>query len=386
MGALDDYARGLTVSPRSIAAVLPGQAAELSLEPPSVVPDGAFTSTGAQVELRFIAKRVALRAVSPFPPDDFDSAVAGDFPLPLGVSLPAGTAAEGLIGSLRGRIPLSMTMPTLEARWQVFGVERGGDPLTLGVDFLAPAGLSNTSVQLLVKPDIIPARLGGSMDPRTVWVEASVRANLGSASSGWVVLPRVALPVLPVALPELFAAFQDINFTGYALVQVPASLGLDLAALRATLAQLSTVAAALNGFANFALLATGLDALAGGLAQAPAIAFRDHDFINDWDDVQMYYRAVVWNRYWDSEASSFVCLLAPRTRFKFWEDQSRSNASVLIDPSGAASPGNVVSVVRNMHYKRPASEPDGTLAFDGTPGTFQHHWGDEIECSEFLFV
>ncbi len=222
-------------------------------------------------------------------------------------------------------------------------------------------------------------------EPRTVWVEASVRAQLGSTVSDWVALPRIPVPVLPVALPEVFVAFEHQNFKGYALVQVPKALNVDLALLRAALGKVSTVAATLNAFSNFAMLVTGLDAIAGGLAQAPGIAFEDKDYIKDWDDVRMYERAWWPDRYWDSEASSFVALLVPRTTVKFWEDQEREHASVTVDPAGADVPMNAVSLVRNMHFEKPTSEPAGTLSFNGTPGTFVHHWGDEIECSEFRF-
>ncbi len=127
MGALEDYAGGFTVSPPSLDPLAPGTAALLSLAQPSAIPEGAFTAITAEADLQFIAKRVGLRDVDPFPPDDFNSAVAGDFPLPLGVTVPDETAVEGLVGQLRGQIPISVTLPTVEARWQVFPNQEGGD-------------------------------------------------------------------------------------------------------------------------------------------------------------------------------------------------------------------------------------------------------------------
>lgn len=386
--ALDALAALFSVTPQTIAPVAPGTAVTLGIIEPTTFPADTVAVTSAPIQLDILTKHVGLNDTSPFPPANFSDAVTGNFPLPVlpaTATLPAGTVVDGFFGRIQGLLPISVTKPTVEVRWAVFKAMTGGTPLQEGADFVAPSGLASLSASFVIRPEIRDFPIVAIEKPPFIYIEASVRLVLGARSSEWTALPRVPVPLLPMFAPRLFVAFTDTGYKGHVLVVIPKLVGFSqIGPLMDVLDVVSTTTAKLNFFANFALLLTGLNRAIGGIATAPTVAFRDADFIDDLDDVRMYEIAWWPDRYWDSEASSFVCLLPASKQFKFWEDQSRDNASITVQASAASTPGNVISMCGNMHYLRPPTEPPNTLTFDGKPGVIYHDWGNEIECVEFL--
>lgn len=391
---LNDLAATLRIGLTGPAQRPAGQPITAGIVPPVSSLNVSETLTGT-LNLTWIMKDVRYSTAQVEPsldPAALNANILGGIPLS---GLPALPGVPGSLGQLTGSIPLpSMTtIPVqLEIEWRVRD-ETDSRDLVLGTDFLAPGGLNNPEVSIILAPSTVELTTDAPVPaPVRRHLRARVRLSAGPTRTAWIDLPPVPVFVPALGLPTVLALFLHVDFQarsgdddGAVLVVVPANSPFgSIHQLQPALNQLQSAVSTISSFASFAAFLAGLSELTGALPAQPHVQFRSTNRINNLNDITLIQRGFFEN---DTEAEdelSSIIFIGPAAKraqlFNARDTNAGAGAFTLtVGP-------NFVTIVRNLHSASPASEPGGMLTVDTPPpgGIFgPSTFGDELSSLRF---
>lgn len=340
------------------------------------------------VALDFIGKGVI------FPNTDLnDSAVTGALPFFNFTTVPpsTGNGVQGLIGRLRGQMPVAVpteVLPQVQVSWRV--TDAVGNDLIASGDAVAPSGLGNRSLEVLFVPEFVELTTTLTDPGFSVRrISAEVRLSAGGTTVGPRTLGPVEIRVPRVPLPTLLTMCVHKPYHGPTLILVPGNSALpDLGGLTGRVQALQALLNPIRTLARLAALIGGLDLLKRVLDQEPHVHFRKTDAIGNLNDITLVQRAWYQN---DTEAEdelSSMFLITARDR-----GVECFNARKFSDGEGKFTlrAGTLFCAgIRDLHHKRPVSEPAGTeIQINKEPpgGWFNpDRFGDELSSMRFLTV
>ncbi|HEV7764873.1 MAG TPA: hypothetical protein VGQ76_07735 [Thermoanaerobaculia bacterium] len=297
----------------------------------------------------------------------------------------------GLIGKIQGTIPLPVSVeaiPSLTVTWRV--QDDAGNDLVEGTDFLAPSGLTSTTLQVVFLPAF--AIFDGSVPPPTVrQILADVTVTAGPETAAVTVGPvPVSIPTIP--FPRVLALTLYTNFNGAALVMVPGSSAITTVnQVKSLLQPVRNVISTLTTIARFAEMLLGIDTLAHVL-DASNIAFSRADRVNNLNNIDLITRGFFQN---DTEAedelSAFVYLSPPPPPRSSANAVEMCNDRDLDTGEGkftVTTSTSFVALCSNLHFATPTVAPSSaTLTVNNAPpgGWFNPDtFGDELSSIRFL--
>jgi hypothetical protein len=372
----------------------PGQLVTASLAPP-LTPLHFTDVVPTDISLDFIAKEVVFSNANIASPNFVeDPAIAKIKPLFNFLTVPPTADASGvggLIGKIKGTIPLPIpveAIPKLTVQWHV--QDAGGNDLVDGSDYLAPAGLTNPTLDVLFFPGF-DLFTGGPLPPtiRRIVADVTLTAGpeVGTATIGPVTL---ALPTIP--FPKVLALAIHQNFQGAALIMVPGNSAITTVNhIKALLQPVRNVISTLTTVARFTEMLLGIDTLASVL-EATNIAFSKENEVHNLNDIDLIRRAWYEN---DTEAedelSSFVYVSPPsppRTTLhgvEMFNDRDLDPGEGKITVTTGES---FVALCSDLHLETPTvSPPNATLTVNTPPpgGWFNADtFGDNLSSIRFL--
>ena len=322
-----------------------------------------------------------------------DPAIAKTLPLyNMALAIPAldNSGVPGLVGKLKGTFPVAVpgeALPKLAITWTV--TDDGGNVLAEGSDILAPAGLSNPTLDLVFLP--IFARFDGASLPAVKrFIAASGTLSVGTTSVPVMIPPiPVLLPVIP--FPKVLALTVDSNFRGAALILVSGNSGVTtIDHLRAVLQPVRSAINTLTGIAKFAAMLTGIDTLTS-ILNAAHIELRKGDKFDNLNDITLIQNAWYENDIEaEDELSSFVYLAPPSQR----EGGSDNKVAMCNDRNQKDGQGkftvntgeSFVALCATLHSNTPTVVPgDAALVVNHPPaGFWTGNFGDELSSIQFL--
>jgi hypothetical protein len=224
---------------------------------------------------------------------------------------PDASGTPGLLGLLAGKlpIPVSTELPVrVTVNWTVQAQAPGSEnwqDLSENQDFIAPNGLSNVRLELLLIPNFVEH---GGTDPQMHYLRllahVTLQAGLNpSTNAPYSAAKDLESPVVKVALevgvPTVLALTQLRDFDGAALVLVPGNS--PFASVRQILDLLDPLRdllSALTSIGRFAAFLTGINELKS-ILQAPTVLFDKTDVVNDLGDYVFVDRPS-W-QFWESD-------------------------------------------------------------------------------------
>lgn len=318
-------------------------------------------------------------------------------PVTEGAILPPGV--PGVLGRLTGTVPVVVTRAAGRAPGQeaipvhvevrVRAVDERGQPADL--DYRAGAATGRGSEVLLdtragtlnlgslarFLTVALPVRfvpLASSPPPIVRWtLQVAVRLSVSApaaASTGWVELPPLTVPVPAVPVPTVAAFFVDADFTNAALVVVPSdspiadvnTLRSQLGVLDAALQTLNTVGA--GGF-PLPLGLGGVVAEVGRVVGITNLQFRKASEIGNLNDITLIQRGIFEN---DTEAedelSSMILIGAPGERITCYNARDFNHGEGVM----ALTVGpELFATILNLTSTSPDSVPPGRVSVLSIP-------------------
>lgn len=231
---------------------------------------------------------------------------------------PTNLVGAGGIPSLAGDFPvtsLSQRIPEVEIKWSV---KKDGEELEPDIDYLAPGGLDQLTLNLAFLPIFKPMEVDPPA-PVTVEISASIiirfkkfpAPTMGSpdeASKAFEVGPaKLILPT--IAYPRVLALTKDHNFGGPAVILVPRDSYINSPkTLQTVLDPIRRILSAVRRVALMANMLTGIDALSN-ILNSTRVEFRRGD-ISDLNDIDLI-DGTVNDIEAEDELSAFVYLSPP---------------------------------------------------------------------------
>jgi hypothetical protein len=374
--------------------VQPGQMITASIAPP--ISALHFTDVvDTMINLDFIAKDVVFTNKIPtsagFVDDPAITKIAPLFNL---LTVPPsldGSGVEGLVGKIKGTIPLPIpveALPKLSVNWRV--QDAAGNNLVEGNDFLSPSGLTNTTLEVVFLPAFVLFD-GSPPAPTTRRIFADVTLTANTQSATATIGPvDVIIPTIP--FPKVLALTLDQNFRGASLIMVPGNSAITTVdQIKALLQPVRNVISTLTTVTRFAEMLLGIDTLAGTL-EATNIAFSKADSVSNLNDIDLITRPWYEN---DTEAedelSAFVYISPPPP------PEKNTNAVEMFNDRGfksgegkftVATGTSFVALCSNLHFRIPGVAPSSAnLTVDSAPpgGWFDPDtFGDELSSIRFL--
>jgi hypothetical protein len=224
-----------------------------------------------------------------------------------------------------------------------------------GAEAVAEGGLSNPSIVLRFKPEVVEL-LGGPPSPATARVRATV--TLGETSR----ILETTVSVFPLRVPSLLALFRNASFSaadnGAALLVAPGSSPLSsVTGARAAVQSLHTAAVALSAFTRFATLAGRVAKLVTALQTHEHVSFVRTDGLANLNTITLIQRGILANDIEAEDELSSLILLGPASRrarlfIRRDFDQEAGRLDVGVEDE------NIV-LIANLDAKHPATVPAG---------------------------
>lgn len=317
-----------------------------------------------------------------------DSTVLQPVPFVDVTTVPPSTrpGVPGFLGRLSGSLPVPIQVPIrLEVEWSVR--DMADNPLAEASAFMTPSGLTASAVEILFLPAFVELT---DTSPIAPWVprklHARVRLSGGGVTTGWRDVPDLTLQVPGIALPLVLVSFLNTNFTGAALVMVPANSWVSgIGALQNVLNEVYNRLSPLSAVATFAAFLAGLEALTKAMAQEPRLVFEKRDSIANLNDIDLIKRGFLSN---DTEAEdelSSMILVGPTGRgVECFNDRNFKSGEGKFTLVARAY---LHALVLSLHAKSPTSGPTGDeITIDNEPpgGWFSAaSFGDELSSIRF---
>ncbi len=376
------------------ATAQPGQLITASLAPP-LTPLHFTDVVNTDIGLDFIAKEVVFSNTNIASPTFVeDPAITKIEPLFNFLTVPPtadGSGVGGLIGKIKGTIPLPIpveAIPKLTVRWKI--QDASGNDLVEGTDYLAPAGLMNTTLDVVFLPSF--EVFDGSVPPPTIRrIIAQVTLTAG-AESGTATVGPVTLTIPTIPFPKVLGLALHTNFQGAALIMVPGNSAITTVNhIKSLLQPVRNVISTLTTVTRFAEMLIGIDTLAS-LLEASNIAFSKATTVNNLNDIDLITRPWYEN---DTEAedelSSFVYISPPPPPRSTEHAVEMCNDRDLDTGEGkftVMTGLSFVALCSNLHSKAPPVSPsNATLTVNKSPpgGWFDPDtFGDELSSIRFL--
>jgi hypothetical protein len=266
-------------------------------------------------------------------------------------------AAANPTGTL-SRLFAEVAIPKLRVRvdihWHV--TDLAGTVLKEGTDFLAPAGMTSPSVELLIRPLFQPFTLNSIADPLACafFLTATVALTIGSTTISATLPPPSSLTtrvpigipirVLPILIPTVAVLFSNPNFDpaepkwGLVLIVVPQDSPLGgVDHLNALLKKIDDQVQQLRDLPSMAASLLGLDALSNALGGQPGVRFATaaalpkfpgHVGVPEMESYDYYQGTTrIWwvpisdfNVDFDDAARSAIVIGMPGTSVRFFND------------------------------------------------------------------
>lgn len=372
------------------ATVSPGQTVRASLGPPLTALEFVEIQPSA-IDVNFIAKEVVFTkqnfAAAGFVEDPNITKVLPLFNLAAVPPAVDASGVPGLIGKLRGTIPVAVpttTAPQLTVVWSV--EDDAGAVLAEGAEYLAPGGLNAPTLDLIFLPAF--TLFDGTVPPpagRRVFAQVTLQAG-GQNWAGQIGPARVVVPVIP--FPKVMALALDTEFQGAALIMVPdvsAINGIDH--IRTLLQPVRNAIGTLTSVARFAEMLVGINVLSS-ILDATNIVFSKANPANNLNDITLIQRAWYEN---DTEAedelSAFVYIAPPRNAVELFNARNLSTSEGKFTVSTGTE---FVALCRSLHSAAPTVTPGGaSLVVDNPPAGGALWWsitsfGDEVSSVRFV--
>lgn len=365
---------------------------------PSIDELDVTDALSGDLDLTFISKDVLYD--DPDPESSLDladlaSVITGGQPFvsPVGslITLPG---VPGVIGQLRGTIPLPMSASVpvqVSVTWEVLNGD--GAALPAG-QFTSPSGLSAPTLRIAFAPEVTELTTSAPPAPARRILRATVRLTANGITVGPRTLPDlpVLVPALPV--PAVLAMFLHTNFQarsgdddGAALIVVPSNSPLkSVSALQSTLNTLQSVLGNLSSFGSFAAFVLGLSDLISAVnaTKSANVQFRSANSINNLNDITLIQRAWYEN---DTEAEdelSSLILIGPTgktVRCSNARDQNTGEGQFTV-----ATGPELVAIIRSLHSANPTASPGTVNVTTAPPGGWFNpdDFGDDLSSIAFL--
>jgi hypothetical protein len=374
----------------------PGQQIVASLSPALTVLH--FTEIVQEdISLDFIAKDVVFTNKNILDPAFVeDPAIAKILPLFNLTAIPPtidNSGVPGLIGKLKGKIPVAIpseAAPTLTVNWKI--QDDNGNDLIDGTDFLAPAGLGNTTLDVVFLPAF--TLFDGTVPPpvgRNIIAVVTLTAGADSWN-GNIGPVRVLIPAVP--FPKVLALTVDTDFQGPALIIVPgASAITSIEHIRTLLQPVRNVIGTLTSVVRLAEMLIGIDTLSG-ILDATNIVFSKADSIGNLNDITLVSRPWYEN---DTEAedelSAFVYIAPPpppettENEVECYNDRHLKTGEGKFTVNTGTS---FVALCRDLHSATPSVIPaSAVLTVNNAPDGWRWahsitSFGDELSSIKFL--
>lgn len=318
--------------------------------------NGAIDLTWITKDIRFSGDSLETELT----PAVLDTSIIGGMPIPvLGT-----TGVPGLLGQLGGTLPLlnqTKVSVKFDVSWRALD-ERGSE--LPSSEWSAPGGLEGPKIAIAFAPEII--ELTSSVvapSPTIRKLRATVKLTVAGVPPVERDLPDVPVPVLPLPIPKVVAAFLHTNFQprsgdddGGVFVMVPSDSPLKNAAqLNSTLSSLQTAVGNLAAFAKFAGFLLGLNDLLNAVAAQPYFAMAATNVIEDLNDI-----TIIQNSWYENdieledELSSMIFIGPATARLEIFcetEFDDENGHGILSLPDSCAV------VVRSLHHDVPPTQP-----------------------------
>jgi hypothetical protein len=351
---LTTLANGMTVVREAPRQVLPGQDVGAAIVPSTLgltVP----TLAAGDLNLFWLTKNDRFADDAVVSPPLEDVSILGGMPIP---NLSGTTGVPGLIGQLAGRIPIPVQVPvSVQVQWSV--TDELDQPLTEGIDYAAPDGLSGPVVNVFFAAAFVELSLDALPTLVTRRIHASVELSAEGVSTGPIPLPPVSVDVPPVPIPTVAAFFAGTDANGSIFVMTPPNSPLrDLNQLSSTLTTLQSSIGSLQTIVDLAAFLLGLQQLNAALAAARFVQFRCTQSVSDLEGIVWQTGSTFGTDYDADDAFRSLILLAA-------SDASRHTVEVYNDSGFDRDEGmfrvavgaDMIAIVRDFDGKTPTSSP-----------------------------
>lgn len=392
--------------------IQPGQSVTLKLLPANpkltatdILP-GRIDLTWITKDVRFASHAVeSVFSATDFTPGNINSLLKGGMPtiLPTVTPIPGVNAVgtqllegvPGMLAQLGGNLPIPVEVPvSVSVKWDVLDA----DGITVLKEsegaFQASTGLESAELVLKFPIETTELTNSGLIPTKQRFIRASVILKAGTTTLPPFMLPKIPVLVAAIPVPTLAAFFLHADFApmrgeddaGAVLIVVPENSPLrELGHLQPVLDTLQSTLSTVGATGDLAALLLGVSELKTALAAQPHVQFRvamDNDFDN-LDEVTLK-SGTINDTEAEDELSSLI-FIGPNNKelHCFVARSQNANEGHFKLTLGS----RLHAMVRNLHFKKPVSEPDGAIAVlvDPEGGVLQADtFGDTLSSLRFV--
>lgn len=296
------------------------------------------------------------------------------------------TDVPSLVGSviskLTGTVNLPASVPlSASVEWSVRAGPSPSDPAAAAADYVLSADPSLPLASLTLRPETYDLLEGDPpVAPVRRWLHAKVTLTAGAIVKS-LDLPSIEVTTISLGIPRLAAFFAYHNFTGPCLLLVPERSSLpNVQEFLNALEPLQHVLNALQAFASFAGLASGIGNLVAGVVANPHVKLRRQESISNLNDITLVQNDPITNDMEaEDEISSLILIGNDGARIQCFNKRDFEHEEGWFEVNVKQY---LAALIRNLHEQHPVALPgaDSVEVKEPVPGGFPgpNSFGDTL--------